>query len=246
VTCMEAEPLLNAYLDDELDLPGSLNVERHVADCPVCAAQYASLERVREEIAAADLRYRPGRGLERRIKSLRGPSRGAFGWNLAWRNPAMLTAVAVAAVLLLFIFPRHTDVGGSESREILDSHLRSLLSNHLVDVPSSDQHTVKPWFQGKTTFSPRVQDLSSSGFPLIGGRLEVIHRRPAAAIVYKRREHIINLYIAPWDGAPAKPAAEEIEGYHLVHWTENGLQYVAVSDLNAADLQTFAGLIRAK
>jgi len=157
----------------------------------------------------------------------------------------MLIAATAAAVFMFFVFPSPTNVGGPvESREILDSHLRSLIPNHLVDVPSSDQHTVKPWFQGKTSFSPPVPDLTASGFSLIGGRLEVIHQRPAAAVVYKRREHIISLYVAPADGTLAKPAAEEIGGYHLVRWTENGLNYSAVSDLNAAELRAFADLIR--
>jgi len=245
VTCQEAEPLLNAYLDSELDLTGSLNVEHHLSECRACAAQYTSLERLREEIAAADLRYRPSGDLERRIQSVRSPSGSSSWWNHAWRNTSMLVAATAAAVLLFLIIPSRTNVGSSgEGPEILDSHLRSLMPNHLVDVPSSDRHTVKPWFQGKTSFSPPVPDLTASGFSLIGGRLEVIHQRPAAAVVYKRREHIINLYVAPADGSQVKPTAEEIDGYHFVRWAENGLSYSAVSDLNAAELRTFADLIR--
>src|SRR5712691_585601 len=179
-----------------MDLTGFLNVEHHLSECQACAAYYSSLEGLREEISAADLTYRPSRGLERKIE-FAGRRSGS-----RWRNTSMLLAATAAAAVLLFILPLRTNVARTaEGREILDNHLRSLMPDHLVDVPSSDRHTVKPWFQGKTNFSPRVLDLSSSGFPLIGGRLEVIHRHPAAAIVYKRHEHIINLYIAPWDGA---------------------------------------------
>jgi len=245
VTCLEAEPLLNAYLDGELDLTGALNVEHHLSECRACAARYTSLERLREEIAAADLTYRPSRGLERRIESGSRRSRSSSWWNNAWRNTSVLVAATAAALVLFFIVPPPTRVASTgEAREILDNHLRSLMPDHLVDVPSSDQHTVKPWFQGKTSFSPPAPDLTASGFSLAGGRLEVIRQRPAAAVVYKRREHIINLYVVPADGLQAKPSAEEIDGYHLVRWAENGLSYAAVSDLNAAELRTFADLIR--
>jgi anti-sigma factor RsiW len=240
VTCLEAEPLLNACLDGELDLTGALNVERHLSECQGCAALYASLEHLREEIIAADLKYGPSRRLERRIESI--GRRSASGW----RNMAVLLAAA-AAVVLFFIVPPRTNVArNGETREILDNHLRSLMPDHLVDVPSSDRHTVKPWFQGKTSFSPPVPDLTASGFSLAGGRLEVIRQRPAAAVVYKRREHIINLYVVPADGLQAKPSAEEIDGYHFVRWAENGLSYAAVSDLNAAELRAFADLIRTR
>ena len=243
MTCLEAEPLLNAYLDGELDLPGVLNAEHHLSGCQACAAYYSSLEHVREEIGAADLTYRPSRGLERRIESAGRRSGSSSWWNNAWRNTSVLAAATAAALVLFFMVPRTNVARNSERREILDNHLRSLMPDHLVDVPSSDRHTVKPWFQGKTSFSPPVPDLTASGFLLAGGRLEVIRQRPAAAIVYKRREHIINLYVVPADGLQAKPSAEEIDGYHFVRWAENGLSYAAVSDLNAAELRTFADLI---
>ncbi len=238
MTCLEAEPLLNAYLDGELDFTGALNVEHHLSECQACAAYYSSLEGLREEISAADLTYRPSRGLERKIE-FAGRRSGS-----RWRNTSVLLAATAAAAVLLFILPLRTNVARTaEGREILDNHLRSLMPDHLVDVPSSDRHTVKPWFQGKTSFSPPVPDLTASGFSLAGGRLEVIRQRPAAVVVYKRREHIINLYIGPADGLQAKPSAEEIDGYHFVRWAENGLSYAAVSDLNAAELRTFADLI---
>jgi anti-sigma factor RsiW len=115
-----------------------------------------------------------------------------------------------------------------------------------VDVPSSDQHTVKPWFQGKTSFSPPVPDLTEHDFILIGGRLEVIHQQPAAAIVYRRRQHVIDLYVSPSAGADSKPELRNLGGYHLLHWTQDNMSYWAVSDVDSNDLRTFADLIRAR
>ncbi len=113
-----------------------------------------------------------------------------------------------------------------------------------MDVPSSDQHTVKPWFQGKTDFSPPVPDLTKDDFILIGGRLEVIHQQPAAAIVYRRRQHLIDLYVSPSAGADSKTELRELGGYHLLRWTQNNMSYWAVSDVDPNDLRTFADLIR--
>jgi anti-sigma factor RsiW len=117
---------------------------------------------------------------------------------------------------------------------------------HAVDVPSSDQHTVKPWFQGKLNFSPPVPDLSGDGFVLLGGRLEVIHQLPAAAIVYGRRQHVISLYVSPSTGVDAQAELRNMGGYHLLHWTEDKLSYWAVSDVDPGDLRRFGDLIRGK
>ncbi len=130
--------------------------------------------------------------------------------------------------------------------EILDNHLRALQAVHQVDVPSSDQHTVKPWFQGKTDFSPPVPDLTKEAFILIGGRLEVVHQQAAAAIVYRRRQHMIDLYVLPFVGADSKMELRDLGGYHLLRWTQNNMSYWAVSDVDTTDLRTFANLIRAR
>jgi len=249
MTCREAGPLLHARLDNELDMASSASVDVHLSDCRVCAAQYQALQNLHEEILSSDLAYAPGIALERKLADRflgeeKSPRRL---WNWSWPSASVMAAVAIAAVVLIAFLPMlrvsNTD---TLSAEILDNHLRALQAVHPVDVPSSDQHTVKPWFQGKTSFSPPVPDLTQDGFILIGGRLEVIHQQPAAAIVYRRRQHVIDLYVSPSTGADSKIELHELGGYHLLHWTQNNMSYWAVSDVDAADLRTFADLIRAR
>jgi len=248
MTCREAGPLLHARLDNELDMAGSAGIDLHLSECVACTAQYALLQGLHEEIAAADLAYAPGAVLERNLAArfLEEKKSPFHLWNKRWLNAFAMAAAAVGVVTLIVPVPslRTGRDTGAIAAEILDNHLRSLQAVHPVDVPSSDQHTVKPWFQGKTNFSPPVPDLSKDGFVLVGGRLEVIHQQPAAAIVYRRRQHVIDLYVSPSAGADSNTELREIGGYHLLHWRQNNLGYWAVSDVNANDLRTFADLVR--
>jgi anti-sigma factor RsiW len=250
MTCREAGPLLHARLDDELDMAGSASIDLHLSDCRACAAQYAALQNLHDEIAAADLGYAPGAALERKLAAqFQQEEKSPFRfWTNSWRNAYVVAAaIGVAAALAVFV-PMQRSSSGTEAiaAEILDDHLRALQPMHQVDVPSSDQHTVKPWFQGKTNFSPPVPDLSKEDFILIGGRLEVIHQQPAAAIVYRRRQHIVSLYVSPSPGADSKTELRELGGYHLLHWIQNNTSYWAVSDVDTNDLRAFAGLIRGR
>jgi anti-sigma factor RsiW len=248
MTCREAGPLLHARLDDELDMAGSASIDAHLADCRACAAQYAALEKLHQEIAAADLAYTPGIALERNLAATflqeeKPPSR-FWSWN--WLNTSLVAAAVIGVIALSIPMLRIDREADVISAEILDNHLRALQAVHQVDVPSSDQHTVKPWFQGKTSFSPPVPDLTKDDFILVGGRLEVIHQQPAAAIVYRRRQHVIDLYVSSLPGPDSKTARRELGGYHLLSWSRNNLSYWAVSDVDPADLQTFADLLRGK
>jgi anti-sigma factor RsiW len=249
MTCREAGPLLDARLDNELDMASSASVDLHLSDCRACAAQYQALQNLHDEIVASDLAYPPGIALERKLadrflREEKSPLR-LGNWN--WRNASVMGAVAIAAVVLFAFVPMlRVNSTDAISAEILDNHLRALQTVHQVDVPSSDQHTVKPWFQGKTSFSPPVPDLSQEDFVLVGGRLEVIHQQPAAAIVYRRRQHVIDLYVSPSTGADSKIELHELGGYHMLHWMQNNMSYWAVSDVDTSDLRTFADLIRAR
>ena len=131
------------------------------------------------------------------------------------------------------------------AQEIINSHVRSLIANHLVDVETSDQHVVKPWFNGRTDFSPTVTDFADRGYPLTGGRLDYIDHRPVAVLIYHRRLHPINLYIWPAAG-PSLSSSRTFsqQGYHLIHWSDGGMTYWAISDLNANELKDFADLVR--
>ena len=241
MTCGEAETLLNARLDNELDMASSSSVDHHLSGCQACSSHYMALQNLHDEIIAAELAYTPDPALERKLAGqfLRPAKKSPFFfWALAG------AAACVAISILAFSVMRTTSEADAIGSEILDSHLGALEPSHLVDVPSSDQHTVKPWFQGKTSFSPPVPDLTPNDFILIGGRLEVIHQQPTAAIVYKRRQHVISLYVSPVNGEDAQPRLRDLDGYHLLHWTQNNMSYWAVSDVDPAALREFADLIR--
>jgi len=233
--------LLDAYLDGELPIPEVLNTERHLSECEKCRARYESLQWLRDEIKAARLESSPPASLQSKVRKPGASSvETRRPW---WWGAGMLAAAAgLAAVLLV---PRVWIGPDRAGQEILDSHLRSLVAANLVEVPSSDRHTVKPWFQGKLGFSPNVPDLAQDGFVLLGGRLEVIHQQRAAAIVYKRREHVINVFIA--EGRTASPdGTAKAQGYNVISWGDAGLSYWAVSDLDAAELSSFTQLLRTK
>ncbi|MBV8902880.1 MAG: anti-sigma factor [Acidobacteriia bacterium] len=246
MTCREVKDLLDARLDNELDVASMAGVDRHLAECRACSAQYAALQSLHRDIAAADLSYAPPPALERKLAARFLESHASRSvWSQSWRG---FFALVGAAACLLLIVSLSVVRGGRQTEaiaaEVLDSHLRALQPNHLVDVPSSDQHTVKPWFQGKTSFSPPVRDLASQGFPLVGGRLDVIRQQPVAALVYRRRQHVISLYVTPSAATDAKPASLNLSGYHLLYWTQNGMGYWAVSDVDPADLRVFGELMR--
>jgi anti-sigma factor RsiW len=239
MTCDEAEILLHALIDGELDAGHAREVEDHIAGCPHCAALLRDYREMSKAVAQTNLRYTAPPALRRRIEAslpqAQAPSRRAV-----LRGFAMGSAVsALAATGLVAIVLRNDDEQRIES-EVVSAHLRSLQAGHLTDVLSTDQHTVKPWFNGKLDVAPPVVDLTAQGFTLIGGRLDYVDARPIGAIVYRRRQHVINLFVAQTASTERKAAKiETIQGFNIRRWSERGLNYWAVSDLAADELAEF-------
>jgi anti-sigma factor RsiW len=242
--------LLHAYLDDELDLVRNLEMEEHLQACPACAQVVAKHRTIQEAFRGGSFYFKAPDALATRIRSslARTPSR-----TLPIRRRLTWEWLAVAAsIVVVFVLGWQMARMGSESsakdllmREVVSSHVRSLMATHLTDVASSDQHRVKPWFKGQLDFSPPVKDLSKEEFVLIGGRLDYVGDRPVAALVYQRRKHIINLFIWPSPtGAVAGPTTLTRQGYNLIHWTDASLTYWAVSDLNQNELEEFVQLVK--
>jgi anti-sigma factor RsiW len=243
MTCDEAEILLHALLDGELDAGHAREVEEHIAGCPACAAQLKAYREMSQAIAGADLRYAAPLSLRRRIEAslpqaqaaTRAPSRRSVLRGFAMGSAAS----AIAATGLVAIVLRNDDERRIES-EVVSAHLRSLQAGHLTDVISTDQHTVKPWFNGKLDVAPPVIDLTAQGFTLIGGRLDYVDARAIGAIVYRRRQHVINLFVAQTANTESRsPKMETIQGFNIRHWSDRGLNYWAVSDLAADELAEF-------
>ena len=240
MTCDEAEILLHALIDGELDAGHARDVESHVATCPRCAPQLAAYREMSRQIADANLHYTAPLSLRRRIEaSLPQPKPGPSRRSVL-KGFAMGSALsAIAASGLFAIVLRHDDDQRILS-EVVSAHLRSLQAGHLTDVISTDQHTVKPWFNGKLDVSPPVVDLTAQGFTLIGGRLDYLDAREIGAVVYRRRQHIINLFVARTSDTERRPATmEHIQGFNIRTWSAQGMKFWAVSDVAPDELAEF-------
>jgi anti-sigma factor RsiW len=247
LSCQQTHELIHGYLDGELDLVKSIEIEKHLADCQPCAQNYKALQGLQARLRDDSLRFEPPAKLEKRLRSaLRHetePRSPIFRWR--WGLAAASLFAAIAIIWAVATISSRQSRDDMLAQEVVASHVRSLMANHLTDVISSDQHTVKPWFDGKLDFSPSVKDLSRQGFSLNGGRLDYIGNRPVAALVYQRRQHSINVFVWPATDAPAMNGkASEHQGYNLIRWSKSGMTYWAVSDLNLAELQQFVQLLQ--
>jgi mycothiol system anti-sigma-R factor len=246
--CEEVRPRLDAYLDGELAETERALLRSHLESCPDCGPEIAALERLRDGIRHAAPDYRAPPELRSRIRfALRRERAGSEP--MAWRTPGWL-AYAASLLLAVAVGSGGTVLITSERQEnaiaseIIDSHLRSLLADHLTDVQSSDKHTVKPWFAGRTELSPPGVDLAAEGFPLIGGRLDLIAGKPVPALVYRAGKHIINVFVLPV-GLGDRGETVAHRGYTLRHWDEGDLGYWAVSDAAPDEFTKFEHAFRA-
>jgi anti-sigma factor RsiW len=243
----DALALLPAYVDQELGIADCLAMERHLENCAECRREYAQQEEIKKRLKQ-DLPYvQAPASLYGRIQSgltsKRERRNVTSAWHV-WLSGAVLTTLLVIATGI-GIFLGQPSREDRLADEVVASHVHSLQADHLMDVASSDRHTVKPWFNGKLNFSPLVSDFGAQGFSLAGGRLDYVDGRPVAAIVYRHNLHPINLYVWPSSQQDSTPEPSERRGYHVVHWNLHGMAYWAISDTAREDMTTLAALLRA-
>jgi anti-sigma factor RsiW len=284
VVCDDNARLLHGYLDGELDLVRSLEIEEHLKTCPDCAQELWNQQTLRKAFRSSSLYDRAPAGLADRIRasiasetagdadaaghaptpaSASGPAENASAAtkapvvsmaskSVSSNRPGWSWLAVAAAILMVFAMSWRIGPGlgrGANSdllaQEIVSSHIRSLQPDHLYDVKSTDQHTVKPWFNGKLDFSPPVRDLAEDGYPLVGGRLDYVDHRAVAALVYQRRQHLINVFIWPEaKGTEEALQTKSVQGYNMIPWEGGGMYQCAVSDLNKGELEQFTELLR--
>jgi anti-sigma factor RsiW len=258
MNCDESRVYLNAYLDDELDVAESLRIQKHLVKCGECQQEQDEQLALRSVLRDPDLYAHPSADFVKRIEAgvRKAAKEDAHSQRPSWYEwlrfgtlrwvPAAAALVVVATIGALLVTNRlrssHDELVASS---VLAGHIRSLQAEHLMDVPSSDRHTVKPWFQGKLDFSPPVPDLSELGWNLIGGRLDYVDARPVAVLIYQRRMHNINVFVWPNHGsADSVIKQEDAQGYQILHWNGAEMTYWVVSDLNNAELLDLARALR--
>ena len=269
MNCEQATDLMDGYLDGELDPVTNQAIEQHLRDCHKCEQAYQAHTALAHAISQGAPYYEAPTELRERIQSSlrqetaersarnvaedaqpriakKQPEPRSILFGTSWNWLALAAAIVFAAVIAWNVLPGVQRPGAEQflATQLIASHVRSLMANHLADVSSSDQHTVKPWLDAKLDFAPPVVDLTNAGFPLIGGRLDYLDNRPVAALIYQRRKHFINLFVWPASDVSRRTKAKEIsrQGYHLLHWVEGDFNYWAVSDVNKEDLQNFQRL----
>ncbi len=247
MSCERDDTVLHAYFDNELDALSANEFERHLENCKECADALAALKSLRTSMSGAQIYERAPASLRKRILAevspagtiAHTPSRAAWQW----------LAIAATVLLIVSIGWQVVSVNRSENKnavldaELVDAHLRSLQPGHLTDVISTDQHTVKPWFDGKLDFSPPVKDFAEQGFSLQGGRLDIIRGRAIAALVYGRRKHFVNVFIWPTVEHDTAPRTGSSQGYQWIDWRKGGMEFFAVADTTASDLEQLQRLI---
>jgi anti-sigma factor RsiW len=242
VDCTLHRHLLEAYLDGELGFERTLEVEAHLASCSVCSSEVQGWKDVRMAMQGSELYHRAPAHLEANLRKLLPQTQTQ---KTPWFQGSIwaVGGAAFATAVLLISFVTMRPAGSSPAQDIVASHIRSMMADHLMDVVSTDQHTVKPWFDGKLDFAPPVQDFAADGYPLAGGRLDYLENRKVAVLIYHRALHIINVYVWPAENSGSSAIrTQTINGYNVVSWRNNGFEFRAASDLNTAELRDLARL----
>jgi anti-sigma factor RsiW len=250
VGCELTQSVLHGYIDGELDAARAADFERHLLSCPQCTSALETQETLRASIQRAGLYERAPEALRRKMEAQYRAAAPVVVTPIRPRvRPTQWLALAAALILAFFIgvrlLPGPAGRGGQSelASAIVDAHLRSLQPGHLVDVVSTDQHTVKPWFDGKVDFAPPVRDFASDGFPLQGGRLDVVKGRQVAVLVYGRRKHVVNIFIWPTTDPDMSSQSGSQLGYNWIDWRKGGMEMCAVSDVSAPDLDELHKLL---
>ncbi|QVL31718.1 anti-sigma factor [Telmatocola sphagniphila] len=243
MNCQEVQVLLHPYSDDELDLVRHVEIEEHLSGCQECSVQVKHLQSLRATVSSASLYHRAPARLRARVqlpfpKQRRSPRRAVLA-------AGVLFLIGVSATVGMILSRTGTSADDRFAESVVAGHVRSLQVNHLTDMPSTDRHTVKPWFRGKLDFSPQVADLTPQGYSLAGGRLDYLTDRPVAALVYYRRFHVINLFTWPAGDENEKAVLGLArQGYNIRYWQRAGMSYWVISDLNEQELDDFVRLFQ--
>jgi anti-sigma factor RsiW len=244
LNCRDVEMFLDVLIDGELEMPTIIELKRHIQSCADCDSQYGARLAIRSSIRTGSLSYVAPHSLRKRVEGvIRSSGEQKRAQRPRWSIPVWLGVAASAAIVAIVAIRTIPPPQGQLKTEVIDSHVRSMMANHLVDVASTDQHTVKPWFSTQLDFSPPVGDFNEAGFHLIGGRLDYIDHHTVAALVYRRNQHVVNVLIWPARETAATGQRSFERGFFVVRTNHAGLDYWIVGDLNADELTKLANLL---
>lgn len=246
MNCQETHTFISSYIDGELDVVRSMELEEHAKSCGTCSGQLQAHQALHGSMQSPAMRFHAPKRLVTKIQGELRKENAETGWRgVRWAQFGY--ALALLAVFAVSVGIWRTALNrDSLTDQVVANHVRSLMASHLYDVQSTDQHTVKPWFHGKLDYAPPVTDFAAQGYPLVGGRLDVLSGRSVAAIVYQRRQHPINLFVWPTQRADSRPRNLTSNGYNLIHWRSSGMEYWLVSDLNDNELRAFAQMLQSE
>ena len=242
MNCDEISELLDAYFDGEVDALTTRDIEEHLSDCSSCQMKLAEIQKTSNLLRSSVSYYIAPKGLERKIRRSLPTKRSGFIWKNWTGQVAIGFSTFAIGILVAVFFLNNSNSNPQLADELVSNHIRSLLPGHLIDVASSDKHTVKPWFAGKIDFTFDVPDFSSQGFQLLGGRVDYMEHHQVAVLIYGHGKHIINLYVTEQSEFPNSLSSTKFNGYCILNWSKASLRYFAISDMENTEMQKFEGL----